>query len=102
MDMTAHAQRRRERATPSPGGAVRLQIDHLVLRGVAPAEGRRLMRALEAELAHLAAQPGTGFQPIAADRLPTAPIVAGRLPEHTGRAVASTVWAGIAPGGRKQ
>src|SRR5215469_15244628 len=102
MDMTAHAQRRRERATPSPGGAVRLHIDHLVLRGVAPAEAGRLTRALEAELAHLAAQPGTRFQPIATERLPTAPIVSGRRPEQTGRAVASTVWAGIAPGGRKQ
>ncbi|HME22859.1 MAG TPA: hypothetical protein VKI44_16245 [Acetobacteraceae bacterium] len=102
MDMTAHAQRRRERATPSPDGAVRLHIEHLVLRGVAPAEAGRLRRALEAELAHLAVQPGTQFQPITADRLPTAPIVAGRLPEQTGRSVASTVWAGIAPGGPKQ
>ena len=100
--MTAHARRRRERAIPSAGGAVRLHIDHLVLRGVAPAEARRLMAALRAELANLAAQPGTRFQPIAADRLPTAPIVVGRLPEQTGRAVASTVWSSIAQGARQQ
>jgi hypothetical protein len=102
MDMTAHAERRRKRNTPSTGGAVRLHIDHLILRGVALAEAGRLTRALEAELAHLAAQPGTRFQTIAADRLPNAPIVAGRLPEQTGRAVASTVWSRIASAGRQQ
>lgn len=102
MDMIAHAQRRRDRANPITSGAVRLHIDHLVLRGVAAVDARRLTRALEAELAYLAAQPGTRFESVVVDQLPTAPIVTGRLPEQTGRSVASTVWSSIGKEGRQQ
>jgi hypothetical protein len=101
MDMTAHAQRRRERSNRAAGGAVRLHIDHLVLRGVAPGEAGRMTHALETELTQLAAQSGTRFVPMEAERLPAAPIVAGRVPEQTGRAVAAAVWSGIGQKGRQ-
>src|ERR1700722_14687195 len=102
MDMIAHAQRRRDRANPIVTGAVRLHIDHLVLRGVAQADARPLTRALEAELAYLAAQPGARFEPVSVNQLPTAPVVTDRLPEQTGRSVAATVWSSIGKKGRQQ
>lgn len=93
--MIPHAQRRRERAIPSVRHAVRLHIDQLLLRGFLPAEARRLSRALEAELASLAAEPRARFVPIVADEVPAMRIVAGRIPEQTGRLVASALWSGI-------
>jgi hypothetical protein len=98
VDVTAHAQRRRERTSPVRGGSVHLHIDRLALHDVAPAEAVRLAEALEAELAGLAAQPGAQFVPIMAERMPAARIVAGSVPEQTGRAVASAVWSGISAG----
>jgi hypothetical protein len=101
--MTAHAQRRRERSLPqADGGSVRLHIGHLVLQGVAPVDTSRVAGALQAELAGLAGQPGTQFTPMAADRLSAAPIATGRIPEQTGRSVASAVWSSIGQGARRQ
>jgi hypothetical protein len=101
--MTAHAQRRRERSLPqADGGSVRLHIDHLVLQGLAPVDANRVVGALQAELGGLAGQPGTQFTPMAADRLSAAPIATGRIPEQTGRSVASAVWSSIGQGARRQ
>ena len=94
--MNAQSKRRRDRYVPSAGGAVHFHIEHLVLRGVAPADAPRLADALQAELALLAARPGLRLAPIATDRLPASRIIAGRAPEHTGRAAASAIWSGIA------
>jgi hypothetical protein len=98
--MTAQAQRRRERTGLPASGAVRLHIVHLVLHGVAPVEAGRLARALEEELATLAAQPGLQFAPMTAGSLLAARIGAGRAPEQIGRAVASAVWSGATTTGR--
>lgn len=100
MDVTAHAERRRERTNSPASGAVRLHIDHLVLQGVLPVEAGRLVRALEAELAGLAAQHSSRFVPIVAASLPAARVAAGRAPEQTGRAVAAALWSGIAGAGQ--
>jgi hypothetical protein len=110
MEVTAHAERRRERTNSPVSGAVRLHIDRLVLQGVAQVDAGRLVRALEAELAGLAAQPSSHFVPIMAASLPAARIYVGRAPEQTGRAVAAALWSGLTgagqggtgPGGRSR
>ncbi len=96
----AHAERRRERtgSTPSAQGAVHLHIDRLALHGVTQADAPRLVTALKAELAALAAQPAH-FAPLAANNLPSPRIATGRTPEHTGRAAAAAVWSRVAAPG---
>jgi hypothetical protein len=102
--MNAHAARRRERANvvPPGRGAVHLDIDRLVLHGVAHADAPRLAAAMEGALAALAAQPAARFNPLEAASLASPRIVAGRTPEHTGRAVAGAVWSRVAAPGEQR
>lgn len=100
--MSGHAERRRQRVRTSAGGAVHLRIDHLALHGFPPAQAPRVARALEAELANLAAQPGGRFAPLATDGLPPARIAASPIAEQTGRSVASSLWSGIEQEGKRQ
>ena len=97
--MTAHAQRRRERTSPEAARSVHLRVDTLALHGVAPAEAARLARALESELAGLAAQADERLAAAALERLPPARITAGLVPEQTAGAVAGAVWGGISAAG---
>jgi hypothetical protein len=98
--MTAHAQRRRSRSSPPVGGAVHFHIDDLVFWGVERVEAGRLARALEAKLADLAAQSGLRFVPLVAERMPAAHVVAGPVPEQTGRSIATALWSGITGAGQ--
>jgi len=94
-----HAERRRNRAgsKAQQAGAIHLHIERLALHGIIPANAPRLTAALEAELTALAAQL-TQFPPFAADTVPHARIAVGGTPEHTGRAIANSVWSSIAAG----
>jgi hypothetical protein len=100
MNRRAHAERRRARTHSAPRkGAVHLHIGRLALHGVTQADAPRLAAALEAGLTTLASQSGARLAPLAAPNLPPSRIVAGRTPEHTGRAAAGAVWSRIAAPG---
>jgi hypothetical protein len=93
----SQAERRRGRTGPLAAGghAIHVDIDSVVLYGIASAEAGRLAQALEAEIAALALRPAAGLQPGEIDRLPSARIATGRTPEHTGRAAAGAIWSGV-------
>ncbi len=83
------ARRRAHQAQP----AVTLQIDALVLRGVAPGDAATLAAALSDELSQLATQ-RAAFAPRQTEHWIAPPIAAGS-PVETGRAVAAALWTGV-------
>jgi hypothetical protein len=100
--MTSRLPQRRERRLRSQKHPlVQLHIERLVLHGVRPVEIGRFTRALEAELARLAGQPGQVFAAVDAERVAPVHFASRRGAEPTGRAVASALWAGALRVGRE-
>ena len=77
---------------PGSPREVHIAIDRLSLHGFPPGDGRRVVRALEAELARLANDAGGDIA--RPDRDPRGPVHYGlsRDPEETGRAAARALW----------
>jgi hypothetical protein len=66
---------------------IRLNIDHLVLKGFEPLEGKELANALETELQHVLANPARRGEWARSHRTPVLKL--GRMPRQAGTSGAS-------------
>ncbi len=83
-----------KRATAEPqDSAVHVQIEQLVLSGIAPHDAKVVVHAMGAELSRLAARHAP--VPRGASRIDAGTITLGPTPERTGRRIGAAVHKGI-------